>query len=156
MKKSILMFLVFTLCCCYAYAADIPLLNVRDKFLAQAAEIKPLMATSRNALLVSSMWDACVMVSYQLNAYFYMVGIFEATAKGAATQEQIDFIISWLNDIRRTNDLNINSLKNTNITLEKKSQEQLEKLLVNFNNANTQIGKELQRVKAFKKKLKPK
>jgi len=127
-----------------AYAVDMsPLVTIRDKFLQEGKEIKPLLTESKDVILLSSMWDSCVMAVSQLNAYFYMVGIYNTVDETMRSYDAVNYLVKWLTEIRATNSVNVKSLDNISIKLDEKSKFHVDKLRGYFEDLNKQIDVEL-------------
>ena len=85
MKRKIYILLVLlVLVAQNAYALDTKLYNVRQKLFDQSQEIKKLVNrdnAGQYLVLVSSMWDTCFVAITQLDAYFYLLGLFNSIKK---------------------------------------------------------------------------
>ena len=139
------------------YGLDTTLLDMRNKVFQEAQEIKILFENSKDVILLNSLLDSCIMLVNQLDAYFYMVGIFNEMKKGDVTDASVDYLMRWLDTIKKTNDLNIKSLASVNAkTLENKSKVHLERLKGQFIELNQKIDVDLKKISALKKSQKPK
>lgn len=136
-----------------SYAAETGLFETRSKISADSKQIKSLLLKSRDMVLMSSMWDSCLMTMTQLDAYFYMVGIFNSVKNPG--EETINYLINWLKIIRSTSELNIKSLNAETKTLEPKTEVYKERLKTDFGELNKNIDSELSRIFILKKATKP-
>jgi len=123
---------------------------MRNRIFVKSQEIKALLANSKDVVLLNSMWDSCIMTITQLDAYFYMIGIFNTIKKEDLTDASVNYLINWLNEIKKTNELNIKSLNLVTKTLEPRARVHKEKLTSYFSELNKQINNELSRIPALK------
>ena len=108
MKKIISLILLLVVFLTFsAYALETTLFEMRNKIFAESKEIKALLTESKDIVLMSSMWDSCVMALTQLDAYFSMVGIFNTIKKGDISEDSVNYLIGWLSQTKKTNELNI-------------------------------------------------
>ncbi len=154
MKRIIFVVLVLVVVLCFnAYAFETGLIDMRGKLFEESRQIKPLMVLSKNALLVSSMWDSCLIAVTQLDAYFSMVGIFNTIKQKDWSESPFDYLITWLNEIKTTNSLNIKSLSEDFNALEPDVKRHIEKLISYFNELNRRIDSDLAKISTLKKSL---
>jgi hypothetical protein len=143
MKKIILLILILILAGnLAAYALETTLLDLRNEIFKNAQEIKTSFDISKDPILINSMWDSCVMSVSQLDAYFSMLGIFNTIKKENFNDAQFTYLINWLSQIKKTNELNIKSLDSVTATSEPKSKIFILKLKDSFNKLNDSIAKE--------------
>lgn len=135
------------------YAQDSELMNIRNKILVESQELKTVLSNTKDIILVSSMWDSCVLTVTQLDAYFHQLGIFETIKKEDVTTTAIDYLERWLKSIKNTNDLNIKSLSSVTQDIEPKTKLHLERLGGYFFDLNTKIDQELSKLAALKQTL---
>jgi hypothetical protein len=155
MKKTIFIILIFIIFLSFSvYALDATLLDMRNKIFEESKVIKSLLADSKDIILMNSMWDSCVMTMTQLDAYFSMVGLFNTIKRENLSEASIDYLISWLNDIKKTNELNLKSLNSISVILESKTKVYLEKLKRHFSDLNNRIDSELGKISLLKESLK--
>ncbi len=149
MKKII--FVIFFLLMSFraGFALDTGLFEMRNKIVVESKQLKALLLESKDMVLMSSMWDSCIMTMTQLDAYFYMVGIFNSVEN--PTDATVNFLVNWLNIIKSTSELNIKSLNSVTQTLEPKTKVYKEKLKSDFSELNKSIDSELGRVSVLKK-----
>ena len=129
------------------------LMDTRDKVIMESGDIKALLNTTKDIILVSSMWDSCALTISQLDAYFSQLGIFNTIKKQEVTEEAINFIVKWLEQIKNTNEINIKSLNEVTQKLEAKTKLHLERLKGYFKDLNQQIDGELSKLDSLKKSL---
>lgn len=132
-----------------AYASDSILLSLRGKLFSESQELKASLASTQDVVLVSSMWDSCIITLTQIDAYFSMLGIFNTIKKENASEAAADYLSGWLNEIKRTNDLNIKSLESVSLIADQSTKDHMEKLKSYFFELNTQIAVELKKVYPF-------
>ncbi len=156
MKKKILILLILLLFFSVSsYALENGLFEMRNKISTESKQIKALLLKSKDMVLISSMWDSCIMTMTQLDAYFYMVGIFN-TVKIEDSQEDVtNYLTNWLKIIKDTSQLNIKSLNAVTQTLEPKTKVYKERLKKVFTELDKVIDVELGRVSLLKRAAKP-
>lgn len=151
MKKIIFIVLMLSVVLnCSVYAADNALFTMRGQIFEESKKIKAVLADSKDVILVSSMWDSCVILLTQLDAYFSMLGIFNAIKDKDLTADPINYIYSWLKGIKETNELNIKSLNEVTQVNDAKTKPQMEKLKVYFKGTNDNISAELKKFDALR------
>lgn len=138
-----------------AYALETRLLSMRNKVFDEAKQIKPLMANSKDVVLINSLLDSCMMTVNQLDAYFSMIGIFNTIKPQEITQDAIDYLISWLNGIKEGNELNIKSLNSLSGVNEQLTQTHVDKLKGYFAELNKNIDSDVGKLLQLKKAAKP-
>ena len=95
-------------------------------------------------------------MAYQIDAYFSMLGIFESIKREDLTDSPLDFLINWLLEIQRSNELNIRVMDNIPQKLTPKEKESVEKLKGYILAVNERIGVELNKINLIKKSVKSK
>ncbi len=151
MKRIMIMLILVSLLSSQAYALDTGLINMRAKIFEESKAIKPLLTKSKDIILLSSLWDSCVIAMSQLDAYFSLVGIFNTIKKEDATDTAVNYLMDWLREIKKTNDVNIIGLSALTQAIEPNTVVHMEKLRGYFKDLNKQIDAELERVSALKK-----
>ncbi|MFA4991256.1 MAG: hypothetical protein WC569_01565 [Candidatus Omnitrophota bacterium] len=155
MKKIIhVMLAVFIFLNAYAYAMDNDLLDLRNKIFDESKELKSLIANSKNMLLLNNMWDSCVVAITQLDAYFFMMGVFDSVSRDNWNEEGVNYLELWLNKIKNTNEVNIKSLGNLPAGLEPQTQVRAERLKGYFSDLNDAIDESLDTISKLKKTVK--
>ncbi len=157
MKKSI--FIALTLVISFsisAYALDSQLPEIRNKFFQEAQELKAIAVNPKNVVLINSMWDSCLMTMSQLDAYFSMLGIYNAVTNEDAAREAADYIYRWLNEMKRINELNIKSLKSVLQLNEPNINTHMDRLLIYYIDLNSRIDTERKKVSLLSGIKKPK
>ncbi len=157
MKRIIFIILIFVIFLGFnAYASNSGLINMRNKMLEESKDLKLLLATSKDVVLVNSMCDSCIIAMSQLDAYFSMVGIFNTIKKQDLKESAVNYLGGWLEGIRQTNKVNIRSLNTVMPGLEPKTKSQVAKLKDYFDKLNSQIDSELEKISILRKSLKRK
>jgi len=122
------------------------LVDVRGEILKNAQEMKKYSSTSRDPVLLNSMWDSSVMAISQLDAYFSMLGIFNTIKKENLEKPTVSYLINWLNQTEKTTELNIKSLEAIKSTTDARSKVFALKLKTIFSDLKARIAQELQTV----------
>ncbi len=147
------------LVCClllpaYLQALDSKILSMRNTLFEGSKEIKALIPNSRDAVLLTTLFDSCIIAVSQLDAYFSMLGIFEAIKKDDLTVSSVDFIVNWLNQIKKTNDINIGVLSNLPTPVEQATMQQADKAKGYFQELNRWVDAELVKLNILRKSIK--
>jgi hypothetical protein len=129
---------------CAAQALETTLVDVRTEILKNAQGMKTYFATSRDPVLLNSLWDSSVTAVSQLDAYFSMLGIFNTIKKQNQEEIQVSYLIRWLKQIQDTTELNIRSLEAIKTTTDARSKVMALKLKDIFNDLKNRVIAELQ------------
>ncbi|MDD5129676.1 MAG: hypothetical protein PHS66_01290 [Candidatus Omnitrophica bacterium] len=155
MKKVIILVLSLVLIWSVtAQALESNLIDTRNEILQAAQEMKAYFATSRDPILLNSMWDSSLMAVSQLDAYFSMLGIFNTIKKDNLDAAAFSYLVTWLNQLKETTALNIKSLGEIKSTTDARSKAFVLKLKGIFTNLEARIVKELQSVGQFQDSIK--
>ena len=152
MHKISMVLVSFFLISSAGYTQTQELVNIRSKFVEESQKLSDLLKGTKDVVLVNSMWDACILAVTQLDAYFAMAGIVNAR-NAQMSKEAVDYLISWLNRIKRTNNSNIESLSDTSQAIEAKTVVRMKRLKGYFTQMNDLIDKELNRINILKQLL---
>lgn len=136
-----------------AYALDNPLIASRNKISKESQDIKSALLKSKDIVLLNSMWDSCILAMTQLDAYFYLVGIFNTIKKENLSEASINYLATWLDIMKKTNDVNIKSLNSVSEKIEAQTRARLLKLKEAFVNLNNQLMNETKKVAILKSSL---
>jgi hypothetical protein len=157
MKRKIFITLIFlVLFTQSAHCLDTRLYGIRQKLFTQAEDIKKLVNrdnAGRYLVLVSSMWDTCFVAITQLDAYFYILGLFNTIRKEHITHPAVGFLSRWLKQIKETSELNIKGLDGIKVPIEPMIRINMVKLKRYFRELNNLINKELADIAKLKKSL---
>ena len=156
--KKIFVFVCIALCAfsLQGFAADSKLLEVRNKIFDESKELRVLLTGSQDVILISSLWDSCLMTITQLDAYFSMLGIVNTIRAEDTSDQALTYLVSWLNEIMRSTDLNIKSLNTIMQSLEPRTKLKIAILKNYFADLNSQVSVELNKLSLLKKTLTPK
>jgi len=147
MKKIIAVTLVLILSLSVnAHALDTFLLEMRDKFFEESKEIKSLFAESQDIIVLNNMWDSCIVTMNQLGAYFFMIGIFNTIKAEDMTQEAIDYLKGWLDEVNKANTKNIAKLNSFAQKVDARTVLHVEKLKLLYIDLNNVIDAELKNI----------
>lgn len=155
MKKIILIALILVIFLnANAFALGVKLLDIRNKIFEESKSVKNLLKDSKDVILISSLWDACIMANSQLDAYFFMIGIFDTIKKENATKNAIDYLMTWLDQLKKTNELNLRSLDNMSEPVDAGTKSHIKILKGYFSDLNKELDKEIATLSLYKKTLK--
>lgn len=139
-----------------AQALDNELFAMRESFFQESKALRPLLTETKDVLLLSSMQDSCIIAMTQLDAYFSMMGIYNAIGKEDLSEAPVGFLINWLSVMKKTNDLNIKSLIAASGKIEPRTKIHKDKLLNYFGDLNIRLTNELKKLSSLKEALKRK
>jgi len=138
---------------CVAQALETTLVDVRTEIFKNAQGMKTYFATSRDPVLLNSLWDSSVTAVSQLDAYFSMLGIFNTIKKQNQEETQVGYLIRWLQQIKDTAELNIKSLEAIKSTTDARSKVLTLKLKDIFNDLKNRVTAELQTVTQLRESI---
>lgn len=157
MKKAIFILLALGLLfSSYVYALDNSFVNIRSKIFEEAKEIKALLTTSKDAILLSSMWDSCLMTIRELDAYFHMLGIFNTIKEQDLSEDAVIFLSRWLSEIKAGSELNIRILTESAYPTESQVAIHIARLKNYFGELNKKIDSELNKISLLREAIKRK
>lgn len=152
MKKALCfcVFIAVLLCTARSFGAELQMLRLRNALLEESKKIQMALADSPDPVLVISLWDTCVVTLTKINAYFYMVGIFEMVEDKDKTEQGVDFLLAWLKELQRTTQVNIREL-NTPVEVSEEAttvaRSRLSELLARL---NTHLDEEIRKVSSLR------
>lgn len=154
MKKVV----ILVLCMVFSFsvslgAFDTRLLDVRNKLFDESKRLQLLVQKSKNPLLVSGVWDSCVVTTTQLDAYFHMLGIFNTITAEETSHSAIDFLTSWLATVRKINSANIKNVDTILSLAEEDARVHLKIVRDYYSELDSLLGAELDKVSTIKKSL---
>lgn len=129
-----------------AYGLDNSFLDIRNKFFEESKEIKALLVSSKDAILLSSLWDTCLLTMSGLDAYFHMLGIFNTIKDKDLSEDAVNYLAKWLAEIKRNSELNINILNSGPYSVQADTGIHIEKLKGFLVELNKRIDAELNKV----------
>lgn len=130
----------------YVYALDNSFVDIRSKIFEESKEIKALLTTSKDAILLSSMWDSCLMTIRELDAYFFMLGIFNTIKEGELNEQAVIFLVRWLSEIKAGSELNIRILTESAYPTESQAAIHIARLKNYLGELNKKIDSELNKI----------
>ena len=137
------------------YGLGTDLLDMRNEIFQESKEIKPLLLTnSKDVILLNSMWDSCIMVIMQIDAYFSMIGIVNTIKEENLNEISVNYLIGWLNEIKKTNELNIRSLDSVPQEVAVSTRLRVQKLKVCLKELNELIAGESKNVLLMRNAIK--
>jgi hypothetical protein len=155
-KKAIVIAVALILLSVNAYAANVSILDMRQTIFDEAKAIKAEMGTTRDVVLISTLWDSCVVTMSQLDAYFSMLGIFNTIKKENLSEDAVNYLIDWLQRIKDMNTSNIKSLGDIAIEVEAKTKLHMQKVADYFLELNKRLDQEVIKLSLIKDSLNPK
>ncbi|MCX5703973.1 MAG: hypothetical protein NT066_05750, partial [Candidatus Omnitrophica bacterium] len=115
-----------------------------------------LLKNSKDVILLSTLWDSCFMTMTQLDAYFSMVGIFESVNKDNITEATVGYLLSWLEDIKKTSAMNISSLNSAAGVIDPSTKIVVGGMKGNFSDLNRVVDVEINKLLKLREGLKTK
>ena len=157
MKKIILAILICSVFLVNdSYGADTNLLDINKKFIEESINIKNQFADSKDVLITNSLWDSCIMTVEQVRAYFYMLDIFNTIKIENLEDKAVDSLVSCLDQIKDTNQLNIKSLGGFAASVSQETKRSMIKINQYYKELNKQIDLEKAKVMLIKRTIKTK
>lgn len=156
MKKTAVFIAALCIFCGTVYAATNPLVSMQSRLMKESNNIKLVLKNSRDALLLTSMWDSCLVAMNQLDAYFSMIGIIETIKKDDLTESAVNYLLSWLSDIKKTNEANITSLASAAPVIDQATKVAVERMRINFSDLNRMIDSETNRLLSLREGIRRK
>jgi hypothetical protein len=157
MKKIIV--IVLMLCFCLSvdsFAANNSLTSINARLMQESSNLKSMFKNSRDVVLLTTMWDSYFIARTQLDAYFYMVALFESVKKAAVTDVSVDYLLNWLGEIRKTNTANIKTLNSTVTVIDQATKSAVDRMETNIADLNNAVDKEIIRLNSLKEAIKKK
>jgi hypothetical protein len=139
-----------------AYAVDNRLPDIRNKISEESNQIRVILRTSNDVVLLISMFDSCLIAISQLDAYFSMLGIMESLKRTSPSEDTYKFFREWLNGIKNTNELNLKTLNEATRIIDVTTKAEVEKLKGYFIALNDLISNELTKFSILDKSAKGK
>jgi hypothetical protein len=143
---------IFSCACATLYAFESQLRDIRGKVKNELLEIRALMPKN-DPILVSSIYDSCLIAMNQLDAYFNMLAIFNTIDEKAVKAEAVDALTVWLDYIKKMDTININALRDTTKALTPETKACMEKVKALFEELSKEIDSELAKVGIIKRSL---
>jgi hypothetical protein len=152
MRKTIFIMLVLVFACALrAYSQESTLMTMRNKIFEESKSIKTLLVDSKDFVLLNTLWDSCIVSITQLDAYFYMIGMYNTIKKEKLAKPALDYLIRWLGELKKTNDLNLRSLKTLTKKLDAKTKAHIDTIKTYFSDLNVEVIGELNKLSELKK-----
>ncbi len=139
-----------------SYGLDTNLLVINKKFIEESIELKKMFTTTKDVVLVNSLWDSCIMTVEQVRAYFYMLDIFNTIENENLEDKAVDALVAWLKEIKETNNLNIKSLGKLSTPVDYSTKLSMRKINKYYVELNKQINLEKAKVMLIKQTIKTK
>ncbi len=134
-----------------AYALETKLLDMRTKFLVLSKSVRAVLLNTKDVIWVNNMWDSCVLTLTQLDAYFSMVGIVNASKTNEMSDQAIKYLSDWLKEIKQTSELNITGLANTGSIIDSVTKSHMEKLKDSYAALSKAVDGEISRLNVMGK-----
>lgn len=155
MKRAVIFLLVlFVLSSSCVYAFEATLLGLRKEFFEKSKEIKVTLTDSKDPILMSSLWDSCIMTMSQMDAYFAMLGILNTINEKDRSEAALNHISGWLRGMKSTNELNVKSLGSVTNVFGQSTKQHIKILKTYFVLLNNLIDKELEKISILEKGVK--
>ncbi|MBP7217052.1 MAG: hypothetical protein KBA46_07215 [Candidatus Omnitrophica bacterium] len=129
MKKNI--FVVIAVCFCMlllesrASAADFRIFDLRNKLFAQSKTINAMLPKAQDQAVLLSLFDTCIIVTSQIDAYFGMMGIFNAVRKEDLNKETVGYLVNWLSEMKRTSEITLRGLNEIPVAVQPTTRAQM-------------------------------
>lgn len=152
MKKIIFcVFILIVFLQLNAHSFDTGLLDIRNQIFDESKAMKPLIATSTDSVLLSSMWDSCLISIAHIDAYFFMLGIFNAIKDEDLSEETVGYLVTWLKRIKETNNINIRGFQDIAEITDDRIKIHIRTLKIYFDKLDNLLKSEIDKVNTIKK-----
>lgn len=111
-----------------AHAADFRIFELRNKIFSESKELKELLPSSKDQLVVLSLLDSCLILTSQIDAYFVMMSLFNNIRKEDLDKEAVGSLVNWLNQMKDSADITIRSLNNIGVPIDRSTGAHVAKL----------------------------
>ena len=125
------------------------LFELNKKMYQEYQALQEFLPKTKDVALGYTMWDSSIITIIQLNAYFSMVGIIDSIGRGVIKEKSVEYLVIWLNDIKRKNEINLRSIAMVKPT-EEETSAHAKKLGGYFMELNVQVDNELKRLGLLK------
>jgi len=122
-----------------------PTAQLRGKIYDEYKSLEAALQKTKDTALIFSLRDTCMITIVQLDAYITMIGMMDSVRDKGLNKGTIDYIVLWLNEMRRTNDLNIKNLALPR-EMQKDTQVHSENMMRYFNELRTYADTELRKL----------
>ena len=139
-----------------AWGMEFKVFGFRNKIFEDTKAIRTLISTSKDGPVLIGVLNSSIITMTQLDAYFFMLGIFESKKTEEVSSASLDFLTAWLNEIKKSNELQLKSLTPMPEPTEPRTKAHLEKLKSDYIGLNEQLDNELNKVSFIRKSLKVK
>ncbi|MCQ9205507.1 MAG: hypothetical protein NG737_04260 [Omnitrophica bacterium] len=155
MKRAVIFLLIlFVLSSSYVYGFEATLLGLRKELFEKSKEIKVALTGSKDPILMSSLWDSCIMSMSQMDAYFAMLGILNTIKDKDRSEATLKPISGWLRGMKNTNELNVKSLDSVTNVFGQSTKKHIRILKTYFVLLSNLIDKELEKISLLEKRVK--
>jgi len=155
MRKAIIALIALTvILSTNAYAIQNSFMDMRTEIVEESKKVKELLGKSKDSIAISSIWDTCLITISQIDAYFNLLGLFNSVPEKYLSQESAEYLIKWMGEIRKTNDLNIKMLGQTATIADGTTQLHMQTLKDYFTRLNTKIESEVININTIKAAMK--
>jgi hypothetical protein len=137
-----------------AFALQNSFMDMRGELFEESKKIKELLGKSKDTIALSSMWDTCLITISQIDAYFNMLALFNSVPEKYLTQESAGCLTKWMEEIRKTNDMNIKLLAETSSIVDEATKSRMQIMKDYFMRLNARIVSEIDNINAIKATLK--
>ena len=154
-RVSLLLAVVLLSMATVVHAADFRIFDLRNKIFDESKAIKTLLPTSKDHYLLMVFFDSCIVVTSQIDAYFCMMGIFNALRTEDITKEAVGYLVNWLTEMKRSNEINLKSFGEIKIPMVPATAMHFTKLKSYFGSLGELIQADLNRMNALLRVAKP-
>ena len=138
--------------CVLSHAGQSKLMGFKEDVQGELVQIKALM-TKKDPVLVSSMYDSCLIAMNQIDAYISMITIFNTIDEKAVKEEAVNPLIIWLGSMKKMNTINSNTLRDTSKARSPETKARMEKVKALFEKLNKEIDIETAKWEVIRKSL---
>ena len=91
-KKLLLTVMLLVFCTVTTYATDFRIFEVRNKLFQESKDMKELLPITKDQFAVLMLFNTATTVVSQIDAYFAMMGIFNAVRRQDLDKETVGYL----------------------------------------------------------------
>lgn len=136
-----------------ANAIEFKVFEFRNKIYEETKAMRGMLSDTKDAPLLVSAMNSCIITLTQLDAYFHILGVFETIPRDALALQTTDFLTAWLDELKKTNALQIKSLSSLPSGILVNTKARLERVLQLYMDLNLQLDQESNKISFIRQSL---
>jgi len=140
----------------YSTADESRIYELRNQLFAQSKELKAILPHTKDQYVVLTLFNSAVISINHIDAYFVMMGLFNAIRREDLNKETVGYLFNWLQEMKKANELNMRSLREFNTPVEKETLKNINKMKTIFGELDLILNKDIVRIGELLRVVKPK